>query len=307
MKKIATLFALTASIVTYSLPTPAEDLQSILSGNKIPLSVKFQDLDSNWRQISVSGVFEFGDLMRAYSSLFGISNSSGIYYTKGETIEIADKTYVIAYRIQSNAQNISFQKLIESTVGTFGTTTQCNEETLGKKLLSPDTGLVLSLLNVETIGSLNDIRPFDFKQEQAAAQQVFDEAMANCNKAQLDSINAQVSTHLYYLNQALTTYASTNSGMLPKTIDAATVESELNGYIVDTAYFYHPVTQEAYQPNTSLSNKKLADITNSEEIVSFYEKTPAADGTIGIVYLNGVTTRVKAEEWTKIKQSSQIN
>jgi hypothetical protein len=306
MKKLATLLALTASITTVSLPSRAEDLQSIISGAKVPLTVKFQNLDSTWRQIAVSGVFEFGDLMRAYGSLFGVGSSSGIYYTKGETIEVYGKTYVIAYRIQSNTQNLSFQKIIESTVGTYGMNPDCNEENLSKKLLSADTSLVLSLLNVETIGSLNDIRTFDFKQEQAAAQQVYNEAKATCNKSQIDSTNTLVATHLSYLNQAIISYAGQNQDKLPKMTDASTVATELNSYIFDATYFYHPITQEAYQPNPSLSGKKLADIANASEIVSFYENTPAADGTIGVVYLDGNVTRIKAEEWAKVKATSGI-
>ncbi len=306
MKKLASVIALTASITTLSLPSRAEDLQSIISGSKVPLIIKFQDLDSNWRQISVNGVFEFGDLMRAYSSLFGVSNSSGIYYTKGETIEVYGKTYVIAYRIQSNTQNLSFQKIIESTVGSYGTNPDCSEENLSKKLLSPETSLVLSLLNVETIGSLNDIRSFDFKQEQASSQQAYEEAKITCNKAQIDSANTLVSTHLSYLNQAIISYAGQNQDKLPKMTDASTVATELSDYIFDATYFYHPVTQEAYQPNTSLSGKILAGITNASAIVSFYEKTPAADGTIGVVYLDGNVTRIKAEEWEKVKVTSGI-
>jgi hypothetical protein len=306
MKKLASVIALTASIATLSLPSHAEDLQSIISGSKVPLTIKFQDLDNTWRQIAVNGVFEFGDLMRAYSSLFGVSNSSGIYYTKGETIEVYGKTYVIGYRIQSDAQNLSFQKIIESTVGSYGTNPDCNEENLSKKLLSPETSLVLSLLNVETIGSLNDIRTFDFKQEQANSQQAYDEAKTTCNKAQIDSANSQISTHLSYLNQAIISYAGQNQDKLPKMTDATTVAAELSSYIYEPTYFYHPITQEAYQPNASLSGKKLADITNTSQIVSFYENSLAADGTIGVVYLDGNVTRIKSEEWEKVKVTSGI-
>jgi hypothetical protein len=306
MKKLAVLLALTASITTISLPSRAEDLQSIISGAKIPLTVKYQDLDGDWRQIAVSGMYEFGDLMRAYGSLFGIGGNSGIYYTKGETIEVYEKTYVIAYRIRSNTQDLSFQKLFESTIGTYGSNPQCTEENLSKKLLSPETDLVLSLLDVQTIGSLNDIRPFDFKQEQASAQQAYEEAKVTCNKAQIDAANAQVTNHLYYLNQAIISYAGANSDTLPKMTDAETIATELGTYIYDATYFKHPISQEAYQPNASLSGKKLSSINNAYEVVSFYEKTPAADGTIGVVYLDGNATRVKAEEWDKIKATSGI-
>jgi hypothetical protein len=306
MKRLAILLALTASITTVSLPSRADDLQSIISGAKVPLTIKFQEIDGNWRQIAVSGMYEFGDLMRAYGSLFGIGSNSGVYYTKGETIEVYGKTYVIAYRIRSNTQDLSFQKLFESTIGTYGSNPQCSEENLGKRLLSPETDLVLSLLDVQTIGSLNDIRVFDFKQEQATAQQAYDEAKVNCDKAQSDAANYQVTNHLYYLNQAIITYASANSDVLPKMTDADTIATELSSYVYDPTYFKHPTTQEAYQPNASLSGKKLADITNTSAIVSFYEQTPATDGTIGVVYLDGTTARVKTEEWAKIKATSGI-
>jgi prepilin-type processing-associated H-X9-DG protein len=41
-------------------------------------------------------------------------------------------------------------------------------------------------------------------------------------------------------------------------------------------------------------------------MVVFYEPNPAADGTRGVVYLDGHVSRVKAEDWARVKKQSKI-
>jgi hypothetical protein len=80
----------------------------------------------------------------------------------------------------------------------------------------------------------------------------------------------------------------------------------LQNFVYDESIFYHPETLEPYLANASLSAKNLADLDHDLEIVAFYEPQPAADGTIGVVYVDGLYQRIAPEDWEKIKETSQL-
>ena len=42
------------------------------------------------------------------------------------------------------------------------------------------------------------------------------------------------------------------------------------------------------------------------EIVAFYEPSPAADGTIGVVYTDGFYQRIAPEDWSAVKAASKL-
>lgn len=180
MKKNAVLLTLTALFSISSLPSYSSDFSSLVSGQKVPLTKQLKDLDSSWRQISVSGQYEMGDFMKNWSSLFGGSPSNYIYYTQGETVEVASETYVIAYRLPATGEGLTIQSLM-GTVTSFG----CDEASLPIQLL-PETAINLSLLNLRTIGSLNDVRSFNLSEELATSKKRYEEAKTACEQMPTD-------------------------------------------------------------------------------------------------------------------------
>lgn len=146
MRRIAITVALAAAIATHQ-PSFAAEVNELLSGKTFPLTMKLNQLNSEWRGLSISGQFEVGDWMQSFGtlfgSLFGTGSSSNLYYTKGQTVTIGSETYMVAYRLQS---------------------------TSGK--VAPETTLALSLLNLRTIGSLNNIRSFNLEQEIATLERM---------------------------------------------------------------------------------------------------------------------------------------
>ncbi|HEY9614070.1 hypothetical protein [Allocoleopsis sp.] len=299
MRRTAIVLALTAVLSLYGQRTDAADFEQLLSGSLAPLNVKLKDLDSSWRQISISGQFEMGDLLQTYSNLFGGKGNSGVYYTQGKTVTFGGETYVIAYRLVSTSQGVSFRSLIESTLGGGSKPSEIDR-------LTPETSLTLSLLNLRTIGSLNNIRPFNLKEELAASEQAYQYAIASYEKAQLETLNSQVSDNLTTLGSALLKYAEEHNGVLPQLNNSATVESALKEWVEDQSAFVHPNTSEPYQFNSSLSGKKLAEIPNPEQLVAFYEATSAKDGSRGVVFLDGRTERISSAQWSKVKQVSDL-
>ncbi|MCU0536579.1 MAG: hypothetical protein MUD14_22045 [Hydrococcus sp. Prado102] len=180
MKKNAVFLTLTALLSISSLPSYGSDFSSLVSGQQVPLTKQLKDLDSSWRQISVSGQFEMGDFMKNWSGIIGGSPYNYIYYTQGETVEVASETYVIAYRLPSTGEGLTIKSLMETTFS-FG----CNEASLPVQL-APETTINLSLLNLRTIGSLNDVRSFNLSEELAASQKRYEEAKKACEQMPTD-------------------------------------------------------------------------------------------------------------------------
>lgn len=178
MKNNVILLATTALLSTYSLPSYGSDFEKLVSGQQIPLTQKLQDLDSSWRQISIGGQYEMGDFMKSWAGLLGGSSYNYVYYTQGQTVKVAEETYVIAYRLPATGEGLNFRNLIESTFS-MG----CTEASLPIKL-TPETSLSLSLLNLRTIGSLNDVRVFNLKEEVAASEQRYEAAKVACEQIQ---------------------------------------------------------------------------------------------------------------------------
>jgi hypothetical protein len=311
MRKIAIALTLAASICTYAQKSYAGDFQSLISGQQAPLNKKLKDLDSSWRQVAISGQYEMGDLMKSWSGLFGAAGYNNIYYTQGQTVRVNDETYVVAYRLPSSGKPLDFKAFVENAMGSFASTDCSATISSSMPKITPETTISLSLLNVKTIGSLNDVRPFDLKADLAALEKMEQESKAACEQAELE--RAKLSTassvdesNLKNLGFALQSYADSHDGKLPNMKDSDGVKVALKDFVTDESTFINPETSEPYLPNPSLSGKKIADLANSDRVVAFYEANPAADGTVGVVMLDGFYQRMTPEDWQKVKQESKL-
>jgi hypothetical protein len=303
MRKAAIVLALTALVTSgYAGKSYAAEFEDLVSGNKMPLNLQFKDMnDNSWRQIAVSGQFEMGDLLKNWANLFGNIGYTNVYYTQGKTVGVGAETYLIAYRLVYNGEPLTFTTLVQSTFNT----NNCSPSSLPTKI-TPETSLNLSLLNLKTIGSLNDIRPFKLQEEIAASEANYQKVAAACEQARVEEINSKVSSQLQSIWYGLSTYTQSNDGKLPSMKTTAEVQDALASYITDPTIFVHPTSGENYLPNTSLSSKKVETITNPEEIVIFYEASPAKDGTRAVVYVSGTVLRLPEVDWQQAKKKSGI-
>jgi hypothetical protein len=133
----ASVFAISTNAnrtVAQAVPVDA-GLSNIFSGNKIPTSIKLKELNPEWRGMSTNGPVEIGNLQMLVNTSAG-GSFSATYYTKGQTVTIGSETYIVAYSLLSVVEKVT-----------------------------PDLPLNLSLLNLKTVGSLSNIRPFDVAKE----------------------------------------------------------------------------------------------------------------------------------------------
>jgi hypothetical protein len=307
MRKIALSLAMVTSVLIYSQKCLANEFQELILGNKAPLSRQLKDFDSSWRQVAISGQYEMADLMKSWTNLISPNIYNNTYYTQGKTVKVNDETYVVAYRLASSGEPLDLNSLLEGIMGSVSGLAGGDCEaiaSLGK--ITPETEVTLSLLNLKTIGSLNNIRPFDLETDLAMLEEAEEQAQEACEQANLAAMDSQVESNLQSLGSALRSYAEQNDQHLPDMTDLEKVKLALQEFVYDESIFYHPETFEAYLVNSSLSTRNLAELDQGEEIVAFYEASPAADGTIGVVYTNGFYQRIAAEEWDAVKETSNL-
>ncbi|MBI3922616.1 MAG: hypothetical protein HY318_14430 [Armatimonadetes bacterium] len=264
------------------------DLKEVLAGKIFPLSVKLKDLNAEWRRVKAGGMYDTSSLMMMYGLMQGSTLS---HYTKGDTVTIGSETYLVTYRPPTKDARLAAMMRGEIP----------REQRLPEKL-TPETGLSLSLLNLKTTGSLNDVAPFNMQEEIAAQNGLLGIIAEQTAKP----VNASSDSNLKQLGLALIMYANDYDDVLPPMKEAATVKKALLPYIRTESIFVHPGTHEPYQPNPILSRKKLAHIKFPASMVALYEASPAADGTRGLLFLDGHVARIPETEWPQHKQASKI-
>lgn len=293
MRRAAMVLLMLASVPAYGRAGRPADLRSLLSGKTVPLSLQLKELDGEWRRFMPSGPYELAGMMQMFAALFG-GAGSGVCYTKGETIALGKETYLIAYR--PPAPPLDLARLMGPGA----------EPPFPPKpvKLTAETPLALCLLNLASMGNLNDIRPFNLEQEEAAAAEAGEGGIVGLARTQ--AAQATSLSNLKQLGLALVMYASDYDEVLPPMQDAETVKAALEPYVSNEQLFVHPTTGEPYQPNPILSYHKLAHISNPAEFVTFYEASPWEDGSRGVAFLDGHAKRVDEEEWELAKRASKI-
>ena len=262
------------------------NLENVISGKTIPLTLKLGDLNAEWRRISLNGQADMSSFMRL---MMGTGATSDTYYTKGQTVAVAGESYAIAYRAQIKGPD--FMTIMR---GGPGAAPPMQEK------MTPDTPLTLALLNQRTMGSLIDIRPFNLEQE-LAANNLPPGAVggAAAGGAQVQAINAASANNLKQLGLGLMMYAQDNAEILPPMKDAAAFKKAILAYAKNEDLFVHPGTKEAYGVNPQLAGKTLADFQDPAQTIVLYEANAAPDGSRAILYLDGHVKRISGDEEKK--------
>ncbi len=256
-------------------------LKPLLSGKVAPLSLKLKNLNSSWRRFAL---VETGGM----AGLFGpVTTVGGAYYTKGDTVTVAGETFLLAYR-QPGAQ-ISLLEMVRSGPGAAEVAE-----------LTAESPVTLSLLSLRNLAGMNDIRPFDLKQELAEYKKASEQAAATASQ-----MGGGQGDNLQQLAMAMQMYIADNDA-LPPLGDAEAVKQALVEYVNDESVFTDPDTGEAYAVNSSLSGKSLSEIEDPAQMVVFYQAEPGKDGRRGAAFLDGHVQRVSDSEWEKLKASSGI-
>ncbi len=260
------------------LPAWAGDiaLADVLAGNAVPLSLKLQELTAAWKVVSVDSppspivVLKKSDDQPA-------PEPPPICYTTGQTASGGGESYLIVYHRQPLPVDIH---LLE------------HDEAPKPPPLTAETPLVMSLLNLRTLGKLMVLRPFNLAKEIVTARY-----------RRPEDVYAEVIVQLKRLNAALLMYAQDHDDAYP---DAATWQHDLAPQVGTDDLFHHPLTGEAYGYNPRLSKKTQKSLAHPAEIAVLYEAQPAEDGQRAVAFADGHVVRVPDTKWAEIRRTSGI-
>lgn len=277
----------------------ASELTAALSGSAVPQSIKVTELDATWRSFSPNA--EQSDLYVRLSHMR--APQSAAYYTRGETLRAGRETYLIAYRQTPVPVTLADMRRMMMADDDGDGVPDSRQNGDGK--LRPDAVLNLSLLNLRTLGNLDDLRAFD------PAKDVMTAAEAKAKATPQDTQGSV--NNLRQIGLALMQYTQDYDEKLPPMRSAqsqaqmaappgrlVTVQQALQPYVRSTKIFSHPTTREIYRPNPALSGVNMSEIQNSARTVAFWERSPAGDGRRAVLYLDGHVRRERETEWPQI-------
>lgn len=277
----AVLVALVVPVFAQTAPVSSDvTLADVMAGKIYPLSMIVKDMDSSWRQFRVETVQNdatAGYVRIMMALMCGMDTS---YFTKGNTITIGSETYLVAYMRKS--KSIDPELLNRSDMP--------NPEPL-----TADTTLHLSLINLKTAGSLNEISVVNVQEMPAMAE----EAKEQNSKKSLENLKT--------INTALLSYVDARD-KFPAMKDARTLSRTLMPYMSGHYdAFTQPGTNDLYVPNAVLSEHKLAHITTRpSQMITFYEANEREDGSRAAAFLDGHAELLSRSEWEQYKKISKI-
>jgi signal peptidase I len=135
---------------------PTEPIE-IFADLQVPLTLQLKTLDATWKRLKFSKN-ESENSNYSYFGFFSIFQSAlrtDVYYTQGKTVTINQQQYLVVYRPEGI--EISLTDLMKSSKSE-------DIESLRKEL-TPESNLVLSLINLSSFDSLQDIQTFNLQQE----------------------------------------------------------------------------------------------------------------------------------------------
>lgn len=298
------LVALLLALVLPAAHAQNFDFETLLGGQDYPFTLKPSALDSSWRRVNLGS--PTADLTRMMLTR-GANVVPDIAYTRGQTVQTGKEIYLVIYRVQTPRDPaIRRRWWVRDRAGK-----DVGDNAVGGKIPF-DAVLGLSLVNLKTMGDLNDIRAFNPKTDVETMR----DSETNDNEESV--------SNLKQVGLALLQYTQDYDEKLPPMRSAtsvrqittnrdprrATVQEVLQPYARSVEIFRHPRTRELYRPNAWLSRKSLAQIENLEQdltaTVAFYEASPWRDRKRAVLFLDGYVRRVREEEWISLKRASHI-
>jgi len=155
----------------------AVDSSDLFNGKGPAAVIRLKTLDANWRRVNIGGPAELkgGGIGQLAGGIFGAMFGGGAppmssppppQYTQGATTTFGGETFLVVYR--PNLKVLDMAALMQ--LGPGGKPPPPDK-------LTEETSLSLTLINVRSITSLSDFRPFNLKQEIAeSAKAAEDEA-----------------------------------------------------------------------------------------------------------------------------------
>lgn len=151
------------------------DAADLFNGQGPAGTITLKSLDQTWRRVTINGPEELkgGGIGQLAGGIFGAmfggaaapaSSNTPPTYTRGATATFGSETFLVVYR--PNLKSLDVTTLMQA--GPAG-------KLPAPERLTQDTPLTLMLVNVRSITSMGDFRPFNLQQELADSAKAADE------------------------------------------------------------------------------------------------------------------------------------
>lgn len=245
----------------------------------VPYSISLAELNQSYFRLIVGSGADRVDLENQKAIPRG-GLEFGLYFTRGAVVTMGSQSYLVAYRPEARLDPRNFSRDDDL---------RSDDSPLGERKLSPKAKLVLSLLNLRSTAGLNEIRPFDTKQDvqtQAEAINATDLTLQRLGAVALEALRDERQRPFPPLTPDLT----------------EDMRSSLGGGSYNAGLWVNPLDNRPFQINPALSYKFLSRITNPGALPLFYESAPSLDGSRGVVFLDGRVARISEKQWgSKLK------
>lgn len=260
------------AVPTVQLPLKAEKpvatgIAEILRA-RFPLAINYADLGAGWREVTYQG---------------------NIYYTKGDTAQVNDDEYVIAYKFAGRINSTLSER--EYIAGVTGNGPPFQSEDRFEITLLQSNSVLQNLINGQT-----NLRSF----------------FANNNRSTLDpttysdAFNQNLSQiYLRKIGEAVNAYTEGHLGVLPPLETAYAARKALTPYAENAVIFTQPGTDQPFKTNPLFSNKKRQHLSKRRNAVLIYEAQAGSDGLRGVLLVNGNVSRVTQKQWARLVEISQ--
>lgn len=292
-----------------TLPNSETKLGVFLGAN-VPLRLKFKDLTSNWRVISVNDLdldvqvqaarettYDSLPVVNLLDELLGAR--PGNYFTQWQTATTGNDSFLIAYRVAPFSED-AIEKLFPANKRTPPTRAQFMDvipQWMSERPLS------LALLNLKTVKIVQGAHMFKLDTQVERVR-----LWANKNLAiapPKPKTQATQADDLRELALSIVLYAQDNDDTIPPMNSVVAFKKAVTSYIKSPT-LWRAETKPFYMLNPILSNKKMAHIATPRDMVTLYETQLSSDGLRGVAFLDGHNRRLNATEWLKYKRGSKI-
>lgn len=151
------------------------DAPDLFNGQGPAGTIALKSLDQTWRRVAINGPEELkgGGIGQLAGGIFGAmfgggappaSASTPPIYTRGATTTLGSETFLVVYR--PNLKSLDVTAIMQAGPG---------GKLPAPERLTQDTPLTLTLINVRSITSMGDFRPFNLQQELAESAKAADE------------------------------------------------------------------------------------------------------------------------------------
>lgn len=254
-------------------PEHTNTMVDLIKGKLAPLTIHVKDMDRQWLKLTVSPRLGGMDNLLALMINDGKPGAPAPpCFTRGQVLTIDGVSYLAIYSLPQDAQ---------------------------PALLTAESMLTLSLLNMRTLTNMFDIRPFNLEQELREGMQV--QQLAQEQRLR-DSL-----TQIRQLATAVQMYSQDNAGKLPPMKEYADFKAAIKQYLGGAEQlFINPLTGKPYQVNTALNGLNEAHIVEPTVTVALYEGEPGPDNKHGVGFMDGHSERVTKERLAELLKNAGV-